>query len=172
MDPITKPPRALWRSLPKQKPLPTFLAPIDQQKPKLMDGSTLSLDRVQLPKKRNSRYLRHARYTFLNVYRRLFSLVFILNMLGLAVLLSRNSRWHLSPPPLTDFATATSANVMIAILIRQDYIINACFKLAWSVPLSAPLRLRCILAKVYAYGGVHSGAAFCALIWFCLLTGL
>lgn len=133
-------------------------------------SSTLTLNEVQLPNKRSHRYLRHARHTFLNVYRRLFSLVFIFNMIGLAVLLSRNSHWY-SSPPLADFATAASANIMVAVLIRQDYVVNTCFKLAWSVPLSAPLRLRRILAKVYEYGGVHSGAAFSSVVWFCLLTG-
>lgn len=39
------------------------------------------------------------------------------------------------------------------------------------VPLSAPLYLRRILTKVYEYGGVHSGAAFCSVIWFSLFTG-
>jgi hypothetical protein len=105
-----------------------------------------------------------------NVYRRLFSIVFILNMIGLGVLLSRNINWPKSPP-LSDFATAASANIMVALLIRQDYVVNACFKMTWLVPLSAPLRLRRILAKVYEYGGVHSGAAFSSVIWFSLLTG-
>jgi hypothetical protein len=123
-----------------------------------------------LPKKRQHRFLRHARHTFLSVYRRLFSIVFILNMIGLAVLLSRTSDWD-SSPPLADFATAASANIMVAILIRQDYVVNACFKFTWVVPLSAPLRLRRMLAKVYEYGGVHSGAAFSSVVWFFLLTG-
>jgi hypothetical protein len=123
-----------------------------------------------LPEKRQQRYLRHARHTFLNVYRRLFTIVFIFNMVGLAALLSHNSDWYTSPP-LADFATAASANIMVALLIRQDYVVNACFKLTWLVPLSAPLRLRRMLAKVYEYGGVHSGAAFSSVVWFCLLTG-
>lgn len=105
-----------------------------------------------------------------NVYRRLFSVVFILNMVGLGVLLSQNKDW-IKSPPLSDFATAASANIMVALLIRQDYVVNACFKMTWLVPLSAPLRLRRALAKVYEYGGVHSGAAFSSVIWFCLLTG-
>lgn len=123
-----------------------------------------------LPRKKQRRFLRHARHTFLSVYRRLFSIVFILNMIGLAVLLSRDSHWE-SSPPLADFATAASANIMVALLIRQDYVVNACFKFTWIVPLSAPLRLRRMLAKVYEYGGVHSGAAFSSVVWFCLLTG-
>jgi hypothetical protein len=125
---------------------------------------------LELPQKRQQRYLRHARHTFLNVYRRLFSLVFIFNMIGLGGLLSVNSDW-LSNPPLSAFATAAAANIMVALLIRQDYMVNLCFKLTWLVPLSAPLRLRRMLAKVYEYGGVHSGAAVSSVIWFCLLTG-
>ena len=125
---------------------------------------------LELPEKQHRRVLRHARHIFLTVYRRLFSIVFILNMIGLSALLSQNSHWY-SSPPLANFATAASANIMVAVLIRQDYIINACFKLTWIVPLSAPLRLRRVLAKVYEYGGVHSGAAFASVVWFCLLTG-
>ena len=120
--------------------------------------------------KRQSRLLRHARHTFLNVYRRLFSIVFILNIAGLGALLTRNDTW-LASPPLSDFATAASANIMVALLIRQDYVVNALFKLCWLVPLSTPLRIRCSLAKIYEYGGVHSGAAVCSVVWFSLLTG-
>ncbi|PSS15218.1 hypothetical protein M430DRAFT_258169 [Amorphotheca resinae ATCC 22711] len=124
----------------------------------------------ELPEKRYPRFLRHARHTFFNVYRRLFSIVFLFNLIGLAGLLSRNSDWYRSPP-LAHFATAASANIMVALLIRQDYIVNACYKMTWLVPLSAPLRLRRILAKVYEHGGVHSGAAVSSVMWFCLLTG-
>ena len=129
-----------------------------------------SLEKPLLPPKRHIKLLRHARHTFFNVYRRLFSLVFVCNIIGLGVLLWRNKNWNESPP-LSDFATAASANIMVALLIRQDYVVNACFKAAWLVPLSAPLRLRRVIAKVYEYGGVHSGAAFSSVIWFSLLTG-
>jgi len=40
------------------------------------------------------------------------------------------------------------------------------------VPLSAPLRIRRILAKIYEFGGVHSGAAVCSVIWFIIFTVL
>jgi hypothetical protein len=123
-----------------------------------------------LPPKRQHRCIRHARHTFINVYRRLFSIVFIFNMIGLAVLLTVNKDW-ISNPPLSAFATAAAANIMVALLIRQDYVVNALYKMTWLVPLSAPLRLRRILAKVYENGGVHSGAAVSSVIWFSLLTG-
>lgn len=59
---------------------------------------------------------------------------------------------------------------MVALLIRQDYIVNILFKICWSIPLSAPLRVRRSLAKIYEYGGVHSGSGFCSVIWFSVLT--
>jgi hypothetical protein len=69
-------------------------------------------------------------------------------------------------PPLVDMSTIATANMLAAILIRQDYIINILFRLCLLVPKRWPLRVRCILAKVYEYGGLHSGAAVCSLLWF------
>ncbi|OCK75143.1 hypothetical protein K432DRAFT_309201 [Lepidopterella palustris CBS 459.81] len=121
-----------------------------------------------LPNKRQNRILRNLRHTFLNVYQRLFSLAFIGNMIAFTVILARHrTASHL---PLSDLATAASANITVAILVRQDYMINFLFRLCWLVPHSATLRLRCMLAKVYEYGGVHSGAAFASVVWFLLLT--
>lgn len=175
MDTISKPPLAVTKSVSEDGIVTTAL-PLHSEKTLSPDHSPasstllLGLKKPALPPKRQHKYLRHARHTFINVYRRLFSVVFIFNMIGLGVLISRNENWTRSPP-LSDFATAASANIMVALLIRQDYVVNACFKMTWLIPLSAPLRLRRILAKVYEYGGVHSGAAFSSVIWFSLLTG-
>jgi hypothetical protein len=175
MDTISKPPPTVSRSISKDGVVTTTL-PLQSEKTftpghsPASSTSSFGLEKpALLPPKRQPKLLRHARHTFINVYRRLFSIVFILNMIGLSILLSRNNNWTKSPP-LSDFATAASANIMVALLIRQDYIVNACFKMTWLVPLSAPLRLRRILAKVYEYGGVHSGAAFSSVVWFSLLT--
>ncbi|KAH7308817.1 hypothetical protein BKA65DRAFT_354171, partial [Rhexocercosporidium sp. MPI-PUGE-AT-0058] len=123
-----------------------------------------------LPPKHHPRPLRHARHTFLNVYRRLFSIVFVLNIVGVGILLWRYDG-HYNLVFLGHLATAAAANIMIALLARQDYIVNAMFRICWSFPLSSPLRLRRILAKVYEYGGVHSGAAVSSVLWFALFTG-
>ncbi|KAL3424529.1 nonribosomal peptide synthetase 12 [Phlyctema vagabunda] len=158
-------------------PLPSALdKPIPLVKPSLSslgEAGREDLERnsdVILPPKRRNRILRHARHTFCTVYHRLFSFVFIANLTGLGGLLSRNHRW-IASPPLSAFATAAAANILVALLIRQDYVVNLLFKITWFIPLSAPLRLRRILAKVYEYGGVHSGAATCSVVWFFLLTG-
>ncbi|KAG9249079.1 hypothetical protein BJ878DRAFT_451042 [Calycina marina] len=109
------------------------------------------------------------RHIWLNVYHRLFILVFAANMIGLGFLIAVTPSWT-ENPPLDTLATAAAGNILVAILIRQDYIINGLFKLTWFVPITAPLRLRRILAKVYEFGGVHSGAACSSVIWYLLFT--
>jgi hypothetical protein len=59
----------------------------------------------------------------------------------------------------------------MAILIRQQYIINLLFWLATRAPTSWPLAVRRSLAKVYHFGGLHSGAALAAIGWFVALLG-
>lgn len=136
-------------------------------------GSPESIGQVTkqhpLPPKGQDRLLRHARHTFINVYRRLFSLIFIINLVGAAILVSRMHQRI--APPLNDLATATSANILLAVLIRQDYVINLIYRVCWSVPHRMPLGFRRMLAKCYEFGGIHSGAAVCSVIWFAALTG-
>ncbi len=63
-------------------------------------------------------------------------------------------------------------NLSVAILIRQQYLINALFWLATRVPLAWPLRVRRSAAKVYHFGGLHSGAAVAATGWFAAMVGV
>ena len=46
-------------------------------------------------------------------------------------------------------------NLSLAILIRQQYLINALFWLATRVPVTWPLRVRRSAAKVYHFGGLQ-----------------
>lgn len=62
------------------------------------------------------------------------------------------------------------ANFAIAILIRQQYVINFLFFLATSAPLSWPLHIRWALGKVYHFGGIHVGAFFSGSVWYAFLT--
>lgn len=96
------------------------------------DGSNLSIDSLDktppLPPKKYHRIFRHFRYTFFNIYRRLFSTVFVLNLIGVAILFGKYR--GASPPAfLADLANAASANIMVAIAMRQDYIVNICYRL-------------------------------------------
>ena len=125
-----------------------------------------------LPHKRDRRILRGLRYNLLAVYQRLFSLVFIGNITAfiVEVVLHRHSRPF--GPPLGNIATAVAANVMGAILIRQEYIINSLYSICCGTPLWMPLRFRRVVSKLYHFGGVHSGCAVSATAWFILYSAL
>jgi hypothetical protein len=82
---------------------------------------------ITLPPKKHARIFRHARYTFLGVYRRLFSLVFLFNLIGLWIF-AINYEPHSKAVWLANLANAASANLLVALLIRQDYVVNILFR--------------------------------------------
>jgi hypothetical protein len=57
---------------------------------------------------------------------------------------------------------------MVAILFRQENFVNICYEIAVSVPHSLPVSIRRRLAKVFHYGGAHSGSGTAAVVWFIL----
>ena len=126
----------------------------------------------QLPYKRERRIWRRLRHNLLSVYQRLFSLVFIGNMVAFVIELALYRHSNPFGPPLGHVATAASANILAAILIRQEYVINALYTFFCWTPLWMPLRLRRVIAKFYHFGGVHSGCATSATVWFILYTAL
>ncbi|PSL53451.1 hypothetical protein B0I31_109241 [Saccharothrix carnea] len=67
-------------------------------------------------------------------------------------------------------ADLVAANVALAVLIRQQHVINLLFRLATSAPTTWPLRVRWTLGKVYHFGGLHVGAAISATAWFAVLA--
>lgn len=69
-----------------------------------------------------------------------------------------------------DASTMVSANVALAALIRQQYVVNLLFRLATAAPTSWPLRVRWTLGKVYHFGGLHVGGAVAATVWFAVLA--
>ena len=108
------------------------------------------------------------RYHFFNMYRRLFSAVFLGNLICIVVLFS--NRRSLNNVRLSDLAIATAANVTAALLMRQDYVVNLLFTVACSVPTSMPLLIRRICAKVFHIGGIHSSAGIASVFWFLAFT--
>ncbi|KAJ7863109.1 hypothetical protein B0H14DRAFT_483186 [Mycena olivaceomarginata] len=65
----------------------------------------------------------------------------------------------------------TLANLFIAILMRQDYVVNAFFNVFCAVPTSWPISIRRVCARVYHIGGLHSGCATSGVVWLALLCG-
>ncbi|KAM0304781.1 hypothetical protein ACHAPM_002894 [Fusarium culmorum] len=111
-----------------------------------------------LPEKDLPKHARGVRHRLLIVYRRLFSLVGLFNI-GAAVALlltSINREW---------MGIITAINLATAVLVRQEFVINALYTITCSVPKSWPLAIRSRCAKIYHLGGVHSGAAASAGAW-------
>ncbi|KAF9006347.1 hypothetical protein BDZ89DRAFT_1095444 [Hymenopellis radicata] len=96
-------------------------------------------------------------------YHRLFGIVFISNMAVLIVLFIYGADSQ-------RLGLITVTNIFIAILMRQDYVVNALFAIFTSVPPSWPLWFRLLMARVYHLGGVHSGAAVSGTIWLAALA--
>ncbi|KAI4116614.1 MAG: hypothetical protein LQ345_003000 [Seirophora villosa] len=127
---------------------------------------------VGLPVKRNGRIWRGLRYNLFSVYQRLFSVCLIANMATLVVLLAQNRQKTPWGPDRTHVATAAAANVLAAFLIRQEHVINALYAICCATPWWLPLRVRRVIAKFYHFGGVHSGCAVSATVWFLFFTAL
>ena len=66
--------------------------------------------------------------------------------------------------PLDVLSTAVAANLLASILIRNEVVINLIFWIA-TLPRGAPLWIRRHFARCYHLGGLHSGAAVCATLW-------
>ncbi|MFD5590942.1 hypothetical protein [Streptomyces griseorubiginosus] len=73
------------------------------------------------------------------------------------------------PTPATMGRTAL-VNLALAVLVRQQYVVNLLFRLATWPPTSWPLRIRWTLGKVYHFGGLHVGGALAGTAWFLALT--
>ncbi|MFU9137237.1 hypothetical protein [Erwinia tasmaniensis] len=105
------------------------------------------------------------RWTPLSYYQRLFLLVTLVNTFFLIYGVTSGHWWSEKGIQLVDISNMVLVNLAIAVLIRQQYIINFLFRLVWRVPLSWPLFVRRRLAKVYHFGGLHSGCALFACLW-------
>lgn len=137
-------------------------------------GTTRSLDsfNIPLPNETQSEFTGLIRFTWFSTYRRLFSIVFAGNLIAVIILTSKLWPTTFRDINLSTLATAASANFVVAILIRQDYISNSLYHICWRIPHSTHPRIRQVFAKVYEQGGVHSGAAMAGTCWFLILTAV
>ncbi|KAL8723373.1 MAG: hypothetical protein Q9181_007297 [Wetmoreana brouardii] len=121
-----------------------------------------------LPPEKGAHSYMWLRYYFFTMYRRLFSIVFIGNLATILTIFAY--RRTLDNLQLSDLATATASNITVALLMRQEYVINLLFTVACSVPTWVPLLIRRNCAKVFHIGGIHSSAGVAAVFWFAILT--
>jgi len=84
---------------------------------------------------------------FFSAYRRLFSITFAANMsvfIGLTATHQANTG---------KIAYAVISNILVSILMRQEYVINTLFSVFTAWPQSAPLFFRRISARIFHIGG-------------------
>jgi hypothetical protein len=72
---------------------------------------------------------------------------------------------------LAVLSNAALVNFALAIIIRQQYVINLLFRLATRTRTRWPLKVRWTLAKVYHFGGLHVGGALAGTLWFLAFAG-
>lgn len=99
----------------------------------------------------------------MSAYRKTFALIFAIN---LAVFVSIMAKASTGPHNQRNLGTAASANILVAILFRQEDFLNLLFEVLSSAPHSWPIAIRKRLAKVFHYGGVHSGCGVAAVVWY------
>ncbi|CAK5270169.1 unnamed protein product [Mycena citricolor] len=116
----------------------------------------------EVPDKVSSKFVRNVRHQVFSLYRRLFGVVFVVNvavLVWIAVKGANSQRLGL----------IAISNIFCAILMRQDYVINVFFNVCCAVPPSWPLFIRRVCARVYHIGGLHSGCAMSGVVWLAFL---
>jgi hypothetical protein len=101
----------------------------------------------EIPEKTQIKPIRNLRHIVFSLYRRLFGVVFAINM---AILVAIAVKGCANAQLLGKIVVA---NLFSAILMRQEYVINTFFNVACSVPPTWPLAIRRVCARVYHIGG-------------------
>lgn len=137
------------------------------QKPTHNRHLSITLDDLEaqtksdLPLKRFA-YLRYAVFT---MYRRLFTVVFIVNLACFIYVMVADRQ-------IIALVNATAVNLVACGLARHPMVVNGIYRVVCSLPRSAPLFLRRMCAKAAHYGGVHSGCGTASLVWYAGFVGV
>ena len=115
---------------------------------------------------------RIVKHPYLCHYNRLMFAVLTVNLALLVYALGPGRWWPArGDVALSSLSNVTLADFALAVVIRQQYVVNALFWLATRPPVSWPLRVRWTLGKVYHFGGLHMGGAVAGTLWFLAYTG-
>lgn len=144
----------------------------DMNLPRQQAGTTevLELKDVTLPAQQ-SLWRRINKHPSLMHYNRLVLLVAVINIAVLGYGVAQGRWWTSTGIALSTLSNLVLANISLAILVRQQYVINFLFWLATRAPTSWPLPIRWTLGKVYHFGGLHVGGSVVGTIWFAIFVG-
>ena len=88
------------------------------------------------------------------------------NLLALCVMLCNlHYAYHARPTEIVTLLNIILVNFSLALLLRQQYVINFLFHLCTALPHRWPLAIRRVGGKVYHFGGIHVGSYFCGTMW-------
>ncbi|KAK1775166.1 hypothetical protein QBC45DRAFT_480851 [Copromyces sp. CBS 386.78] len=126
------------------------------------------LDSSPLPPKKGNRVYRYLRWNFGSVYRRIFCLAFMGNAAAVLWFIIRSGIENRPILTYQQTVTAVTANLLMAIVVRNEHIVNAFFWIFGTWAKVLPLWARRLSAKIYSYGGLHSGGAVAATFWYAI----
>ena len=120
----------------------------------------------ELTVEKPSLFQRIIRHRYLEHYNRLVFLVLCINAITLWYGIEKAGWWSQQEVNLSALSNVVLANFAVAVLVRQQYVINFFFWIATRAPVSWPLWIRWTLGKVFHFGGLHSGSAFSGTLWY------
>ncbi|KAG7289949.1 hypothetical protein NEMBOFW57_006326 [Staphylotrichum longicolle] len=107
------------------------------------------------------------RWNFGSVYRRIFSLVYLANIITLVVLIARYAiSADRSKFTYQQASIAVTGNILAVVTVRNEHMVNGMFWVFGTWSKNLPLGFRTLAAKVYSYGGIHSAGAVSATFWY------
>ncbi|KAK7713975.1 hypothetical protein SLS57_007262 [Botryosphaeria dothidea] len=131
---------------------------------------------LELPPQKGHPLYRAFRWQFFSVYRKIYTVVFLLNLLwGLVGFSFGNfgdDVYESGKYASDSVADAVAVNVMVSIAVRNEHVINVLFSTALAVPHWMPLWFRRSCAMIYSYGGFHSGCSTASAVWYAVYTGV
>jgi NAD(P)H-flavin reductase len=107
-----------------------------------------------------------------SAYSILFLLVLLSNALALGLVVHYLHPWDRVLFIWSRIPIFVSGNFFVGIAARNEHVINVLFRTILAIPTDWPLGIRRACAKVYHYGGVHSGCNTAATVWYLLFAVL
>lgn len=103
-------------------------------------------------------------WNFFSLYRLIFTFIIFANLAATILVTPFGSI------DSSGAATGAAVNLCIAVLVRNEHVVNAMFRSVCTLKPSTPLSVRRVGAKVYSYGGFHSGCATAGMLWYLAFT--